>query len=415
MIEPRAYLGVFWNPNSNNDYKYVGVLNIADNGVSELEIRETIDNQSFTRDMEYEVLVGVIGDDYPVSLFNVQLRRSQGTSSLSFSIKLVLAGQHITSLDTPLYEKCIISFPYLKNWVCASRTHLKFEDENESLVIDRTNLSTPIVAADLEQGLQLKIQEGIQTRHSPPLFYWEIRQDAKCVFLSTQEKSVNHYRQLIQEFQQFLSVALYCQQFPVEVILFGGNNKRGELVFPKEESITPRQNQLIQFAELQKKVPQMLINWHNQFQQVAPICRYLLQSLNDNSFDFPDFLIIAHALDGYHKRFVNKKDGKDIKKYKEQIDALLDRFKDIDVLKSNKIDTEVLQQSRNKYSHLIPDDDEKITKAVSGNELLDLTRKCKMLLTCCILDMLGLDADEINMCFNKSNMFPKTPSTFVNS
>ena len=159
----------------------------------------------------------------------------------------------------------------------------------------------------------------------------------------------------------------------------------------------------------------MLINWHNQFQQVAPICRYLLQSLNDNSFDFPDFLIIAHALDGYHKRFVNKKDGKDIKKYKEQIDALLDRFKDIDVLKSNKIDTEVLQQSRNKYSHLIPDDDEKITKAVSGNELFDLTRKCKMLLTCCILDMLGLDADEINMCFNKSNMFPKTPSTFVNS
>ena len=114
MIEPRAYLGVFWNPISNNDYKYVGVLNIADNGVSELEIRETIDNQSFTRDMEYEVLVGVIGDDYPVSLFNVQLRRSQGTSSLSFSIKLVLAGQHITSLDTPLYEKCIISFPYLK-------------------------------------------------------------------------------------------------------------------------------------------------------------------------------------------------------------------------------------------------------------------------------------------------------------
>ena len=42
-------------------------------------------------------------------------------------------------------------------------------------------------------------------------------------------------------------------------------------------------------------------------------------------------------------------------------------------------------------------------------------RKCKMLLTCCILDMLGLDANEINMCFNKSNMFPKTPSTFVNS
>ena len=60
----------------------------------------------------------------------------------------------------------------------------------------------------------------------------------------------------------------------------------------------------------------MLQLWHSNFEEVAPISHYLINSLkNNNRFDIPDFLIIAQALDGYHKRFINKKGGKNIKKY----------------------------------------------------------------------------------------------------
>ena len=140
--------------------------------------------------------------------------------------------------------------------------------------------------------------------------------------------------------------------------------------------------------------------WHSNYTQVSPICRYLIQTIHYNTFDFPDFLIVAHALEGYHKRFLNKKNGgKDKQKYKEQVDILLDKFKDVEVIKKSNIDTEVLTQSRDKYSHLIPDEEKPL--AVTGQELYDLTIKCKILLTCCILDLLGLNIEEINMCWQK--------------
>jgi hypothetical protein len=114
----------------------------------------------------------------------------------------------------------------------------------------------------------------------------------------------------------------------------------------------------------------------------------------------PDFLIIAQALDGYHKRFINKKDGRDVRKYEEQIDILLNQFKDVEVIKKCKINAEILKDTRHKYSHLYPDDEKSL--AVEGDDLYWLTEKCKVLLTCCILNMLGLTNKEINLCCNQS-------------
>lgn len=72
------------------------------------------------------------------------------------------------------------------------------------------------------------------------------------------------------------------------------------------------------------------------------------------------------------------------------------------MLQECRIDADELTQSRHKYSHLIPDDDRKLTKAVAGDELYDLTQKCIVLLTCCILDNIGLTTEEINICFEDS-------------
>lgn len=404
MLEARTYLGEFWNPNISDSYKYIGALKVSEQGAMELEIHQKEENYCTTHYEGYDVLWSIIGDDYPVTLFNVRFRKSQGLSSVSFSIRWVLAGSHILSMDTPYFNKCKITFPYLKNWVCSSRIHFENEGIKDSLVIDKTKLSTPLVSANIEQGVQLTLREGVFTKQLFETFSCEINQNAICEINTDAPKSTNFYHQLITEFTQFLSIALYCQQFPNEVILCDSNGNKVELIFPQKESTNPHRNQLIVFPDLKERVPQMLVNWHTQFQQVAPICQYLLQSLNVTTFDFPDFLIIAHALDGYHKRFVNKKNGKDIRKYEVGIKVLLEQFKDVEVIKMCRIDTEVLTQSRNKYSHLIPDDDSKITKAVSGQELYNLTQKCKVLLTCCILHLLGLSIDEINLCCKESDI-----------
>jgi len=413
MIEPMVYHGEFWIPNDSSgepNVKNVGTLQIIEGEQSVLAIHKFKFDGYLFDFSPIEVIWGLIADDFPVTLFGVRFQQSKGTSFISFTVRLVLFGRHVLSLETPAFNKCTVKFPYLKTWVCSSRIQLESTPSIDRLIIDTTNLSSPIVTAEIEKGMQIEIREGVQKKHLPPSFYWEISQEARCVFQSDDEKSLNYFQQLITEFNQFLSIALYCKQFPQEVILSDEKDKKAELVFPQRESKDPRQNQLIQFSELQAKVPLMLINWHKQFSQIAPICRYLLQSLNSNSFDFPDFLIVAQALDGYCKRFVNKNSRGKRPSYKEQIEALLETFKDVSVIRKLNIDSEVLRQSRNKYSHLIPDDDMDITQAVSGQELYNLTKKCKVLLTCCILDLLGLDTDEINLCCEKSHLSATIPS-----
>lgn len=71
-------------------------------------------------------------------------------------------------------------------------------------------------------------------------------------------------------------------------------------------------------------------------------------------------------------------------------------------MKECQINAEVLTQTRHKYSHLIPEDDKKVSKAVSGEDLYHLTQRCIILLTCCILDNIGLTTEEINICFESS-------------
>ena len=200
------------------------------------------------------------------------------------------------------------------------------------------------------------------------------------------------------EFSRFLSVALYGEQNPIGIELYRtGQNRSTKLLFKVDKSIDPKEDKLIKFEELEEKVPAMLVTWHQNYDKIAPISSYLVDSLRKkNEFNVPDFLIVAQALDGYHKRFVNKKDGKDIRKYEKQMEILLDQFKDVEAIQQCNIDPEVLCDTRNKYSHLYPDDEK--SSAVVGKDLFWLTEKCKILLTCCILNMLGLSNDEINLC-----------------
>ena len=79
---------------------------------------------------------------------------------------------------------------------------------------------------------------------------------------------------------------------------------------------------------------------------------------------------------------------------------MLNKFKNINVLKKCKIAPAVVKDTRHKYSHLYPDDEKSL--AVDGWDLYWLTEKCKILLTCCILNLLGLTNKEINLCCEKS-------------
>ena len=417
--KPHIYHGEWWvpakaDPNGNGMFpmvqegyerKYTGTLTYNEEGDSVLEL---IHIPSFPYSKHYKqnsVMWGMTLDGHIITLFGVVMMdwywdidiQEHKFSSSKFKVAYILIGEHIISENDARFGSCVVQFPYLRNWA--------FHDN-----ITRSNAGTfvsyksPVFAEKLlettnEEALW-RLWQGQEIERT--IHDLRITQTTTLEIEALDTISIRSCMRHIGEFAQFLSIALYCDQNPTEVKFVNKENKRESIfLFRKEASVDPSVFSLIKFGILKDKLPKMLNTWHEKFEKMAPISNYLIDSLQKkNRFDVPDFLIIAQALDGYHKRFVNKKDGKDIQKYKDQIEILLNQFKDVKAIEKCHIKPEVLTDSRNYYSHLFPD--EEIKSAVDGEDLLWLTEKCKILLTCCILNLLGLTNKEINICCEQS-------------
>lgn len=388
-----------------HETKYTGTLTYYEDKDCTLELYHIPSNFHSHHYKYNDVMWGSDANGHIFTLFNVVMEEQKmgDFTNTKFVVSMILMGEHVLSLDYNKYSRCIVKYSHLVNWTFYEtqnviNTHYHHQDNFFFLTIPFQTIN--IFEAPVDKASKWILNQNnsigndIRGYKITPSPYFEIR--------ATEPIPLKSYIRQIKEFTQFLSIALFGIQNPesIELVVEGDNDTR-KLFFKKEESYDPGFRSVIKLKELKDKIPSMLQLWHSNFEKVAPISHYLINSLqNNNRFDVPDFLIIAQALDGFHKRFVNKKDGKNIKKYEDQIKVLLNQFNNVEVIKKCHINPEILKDSRHKYSHLFPDDEESL--AVEGEDLYWLTEKCKILLTCCILNMLGLTNMEINLCCNQS-------------
>lgn len=402
---PLIVHGSWWVPEGNlrfNGNHHTGTLTYTGTEPTVLEIyHEPTEGVISRKYMQYDMIWGKDANGGFYTLFGAVMIHQHNFTKSTFKINYVLVGAHIESLEEPCFDLCTIEYPYLREWVFESKIEASANDGLTVIQLDRRN-KEPLVDSFIEDGVRVILWSDISTQSERfSLFieqasYFDVEIPAKA--------SISIYLSIVSRFTQFLSIALFRQQYPSAITLKNkGEYQKYALLFVVKKSITPLiNNPLIKYNELKDKMPDVLKAWYDNYEQVSPIANYLVRSLGTEPFDTPDFLIIAQALDGYFKRFVNKKDGKDVKQYKQQIDKLLKRYEGVEALSKCHIDSEVLTQSRHKYSHLIPDGEKGVEKAAVGRALFWLTEKCKVLLTCCILDMLGLTIDEINICCKAS-------------
>ena len=413
---PQIYHGEWWVPAvadrdtrmtffqpegmMGHERKYTGTLTYYGDKNSTLELYHTPSNIHSKHYCQNDVIWGKDANGNIFTLFNVMMneQRFGDVSCAKFVVSYILIGEHVLSAFDKCIGSCIVQFPYLRNWAF----HGNITKSNAGTSI---SYKIPIYAEKLletmnEEGVYWRLWQGQTINRT--IHDLTITQTTTLEIEALESISILSCMRHIEEFAQFLSIALYCDQNPTEVKFVSKENKRESIfLFRKDASVDPGVMSLIKYGILKEKLPKMMNTWHENFEKMAPISSYLIESLQKkNRFDVPDFLIIAQALDGFHKRFVNKKDGKDIQKYKDQIEILLDQFKDVKAIEECHIKSGVLTDSRNYYSHLFPD--EEIKLAVEGDDLYWLTEKCKILLTCCILNMLGLTNKEINLCCEQS-------------
>jgi hypothetical protein len=387
----------------------MGTLYYNENKPIKLEVyHEPTQGVIARMDGYYDTIWGKDANGYEFTLFNVTMNDPikddtvVDISKFVFTINCLILGRHAQSMDEPIFDICTVKFPYLKNWAFQDNRE---EERNGKLISCTLDLrkGDPFLETEIEDGIKIALVP--YSEYIPARYDTTVAQNTYLRVSANKPIPTNRLMQLVFEFSQFLSIALFSNQSPCKIELRIRQEPRrwAFLLYEMEPSTTPYKVPLVKYDRLADKVPLMLFAWHANFEQLSPICNYLIRSLQHNRFfDAPDFLIIAQALDGYYKRFVNKKDGKDIKKYQLQIERLLEQFKGVYMLQECRIDAEELTQSRHKYSHLIPEDDKMVSKAVAGDDLYDLTQKCIVLLTCCILDNIGLTTDEINICFKDS-------------
>lgn len=413
--EPKIFHGEWWIPaeadpenqglfpivQKGMEAKHTGTLTYYEDNVSTLEFYHVPSNFHAKLHRNNEVMWGADANGQIFTLFNVIMRPNNDSAGLTttvFEVGFFLMGEHVLSLKEPKYNQCVVQFPYLRNWAFHDNLIKTPKDRSHPQpIIDLSKLVT-LVEVKVDNAITWVLRDKVVVNRS--VYDFSINQLTEFVIDADKATPVDTFLKHVREFSQFLSVALYGEQRPVEIkLLKKEHNRSVQLLFKIDNSKDPNVYKLIRYEDLKEKVPAMLRVWHQNYDKIAPISSYLVDSLRKkNEFSVPDFLIIAQALDGYHKRFVNKKNGKDIKKYEEQIKVLLNQFKDVQVIQECNIDPEVLKDTRHKYSHLYPDDEK--SSAVEGDELYWLTEKSKILLTCCVLNMLGLTNAEIDLCCN---------------
>lgn len=403
MNNKQMFHGVWRIPNGvphYHDSELMGTLTIEGDGSAELVVyiiqRK---NPCFRSYGEYSVIWGDTADGIRVTLFGASSIWDENKSEcfcLAFKINKVFMGAHLKNGDEELFDLGVIKYQYLRNWAYAPdyqpRELFKAADFriNNILLLDM----------DLKEGVRLKIHQHYDVVGGQ--FEQRTTQTSFITLHAEKLTSVNYFVDVVGKFSQFLSLALLSHQAPSEFIVMQDNDLRYNKVFQRVSgSINPAKYSLIPFNELHEKLPTIITRWFDNYDQLSQICHYLLSAMNDDDFDAPDFLIIAQALDGFYKRFLNKRGGKDRRKYKDQIDEMLKEYKDVKAIANCHIDSDVIANTRNKYSHLFPDSEDKGNEA-KGHELFRLTQKAKVLLTCCILDLLGLTHKEIDLCFDRS-------------
>lgn len=418
---PQIFHGEWWVPAKANrdmrsiyfepekmmghEKKYTGTLTYYGDKDATLELYHVPSGNHYSHYEYNKVIWGKDSNGRIFTLFNVAMRERLGMdfSSVTYVVGMILIGEHVLSPSEDWTKKCYAHLPYLNNWIYFETQYfIKANFSENSFLLHAAFNKQILFEAKFNEGTCLKLcnshtiensVEGYRIIRKP---YFEIETSAP--------KSIEYYLKLISELEQFLSIALFSEQNHSEIEFLDRNGDIREtckLLVKQEHSDDPEFSSLIKFVQLKDKLPSMLSLWHDNFDKVAPISGYLIDSLQrKNRFDVPDFLIIAQALDGYYKRFVNTTNKKGCRGYELGTKNLIDQFSDVECVQKCKIDPKVLTQSRDKYSHLLLDEAKPL--AVEGWDLFWLTEKCKVLLTCCILNILGLTNKEINLCCEQS-------------
>ena len=220
--QPQIYHGEWWVPAvadhdtrmlvlhpeqmMGHEKKYKGTLTYFGDEDTTLVLYHYPSNFHSKHYHQNDVMWGKDANGHIFTLFNVAIKgqRMEDFTCTKFIVNLVLIGEHILSGDEAYYRKCIVKFPYLRNWA--------FLNKIEGPEINLNALQTPSILLDAqcEEGVCWRLRQYQPVERT--IHDLTITQTTEFEIETTKPQSIKLFLTQIESFSQFLSIALLCDQ-----------------------------------------------------------------------------------------------------------------------------------------------------------------------------------------------------------
>jgi hypothetical protein len=429
MQDSREFKGIWYLP-GQPEKSVAGILYYKKADSIKLELIGSFEDESnpiisfFSKGAEEQKLIyGESSDGKKITLVNCIKGACSYNLSCSFPItgfncQYIVVGKHLAGPDEQCFNKIRISTPALSYWPGSLLIREEIDFKDKEIISFKINLGTkPIVHAEVDLGSKLKLSlstSGIKTGHKIYPDSVKINQ-VTYFYIETISGKLSFFELLQQSglFIQFLSLATYSDQYPVEIKLEDDDDYfqyEAEKIPTEIELFTIYRNEelkysmadfLFSYRDIEDDFSLVIQKWYSLSKDLMPIRNHLLNSIKRKTmFNSIDFLIIVQAIEGYHTRFINKKHIT----LKSRIENLFNLYSpDVQKIAKIDVDTQIVVNTRDYYSHFFETDKKIFIK--EGIELLRLTEKLRLLLICCILDLIGFSKQKINEIINKHNLF----------
>ena len=411
-MEEKKCSGIWWiySEDNQNSNRVHGTLSISREGNIELIIDYSASDYSLECKGNHNYTIwGVDGFGMRITLFKAHVHGYVGGRINTLMANYALLGAHVPSLQSPIFTKAVVKYPNLREFFFVQQVTMGIGVDFTSFIVQSPKQKDIRIPVEDETTWMLSGCYRWQTNHQ----YTEVNitQDSEFIVENKKNKSLSFFHKQIDEFSDFLSIALQGKQSP-NAICFYASTEQGapkfDLYYNVKQSSQCRCH-LIGDSVSINRLGEIIQGWHKNYEEISPIYRYLEKSsFEQNGIGgSPEFLLVEFALEGYFKRFHNKAKtkGVDVQKCKDELNELLNYYADIELIKTLNINVNAVVATRDTYAHLRPKADQKDNEIKDAHTLWVVTEKLRILLLCCLLDNMGFTRQEIDANFKQAPMW----------
>lgn len=333
-----------------------------------------------------------------------------------YIVRLLVLGKFISGLEEKCDYEAIVKIPELSFWCPPKLISHGLSTNGVRIEASFQDSEIPLFKHTLEDGIVISLERDCQTSTSPCNLNPMIEQWTTFHISSRQNISIKQIINIILKFEKLLSFATLrdCHFSEIKLLdhllvekVSSSNNYYLPIYLNFERFIEVNcteikiEDFLFRYDNIEDSFSDIISKWFAKDENLLLIINHLIDSvLVRNHYISTTFMTVIQGIDGFWQRYREDdyKKKKNLKKnyrvsLSEEIIELLDEFSYVFKKHDLNINVDALKDTRDYYSHLLKVGEKANVK--SGIELFRMTNLSRILLMCCVMQLIGMKKQTI--------------------